>query len=205
MTLSPRCSSSGRLSSSPARNTPCTEGRPGLQSPGAVQTRPEAPGESPPGRAHSAIAALPAAPAGRWPLGRCLALPPLRGETRIVREGTEPLPAEGGWRKDRGLPAAPRDGPKRRHRRRLRAPAPRQRPGRSSLPPPARSRSRRKRARFRFRVSARGAVVGGSARFGSARPSPASARRHHVGPQRPHEAAADPVHGGRRARPQREG
>ncbi|XP_054128950.1 collagen alpha-1(I) chain-like [Melozone crissalis] len=79
VTLSARCSGSGRSSSSPARSAPCTEERPGLQSPGAVQTRPEAPGESPPGEQQSAIAALPGAPAGRWPLGRCLALTPLRG------------------------------------------------------------------------------------------------------------------------------
>lgn len=54
-----------RLSSSPARSAPYTEGRPGLQNPGAVQARPEAPGESPPGEQQSAIAALPGALDGR--------------------------------------------------------------------------------------------------------------------------------------------
>lgn len=61
------------------------------------------------------------------------------------------------------------------------------------------------RVRFRFRFDGCEETLLAAAALPCPGPSRPQPHRHHVGPQRPHEAAADPVHGGRRARPQREG
>lgn len=156
----------------------------------------------------SSAAALPGAPAARGPLGRCPALRP-PGGPRAEREGTEPLLAAGGWRNERGLPLLPSPGPG------SALAGPKRSPGsgaRAALPaPPAVTAGPASLpAPGAVPVAAEATEVpvpGGRSRRRcqrprSARPGPLSARRHHVGPQRPHEAAADPVHGGRRARPQ---
>lgn len=143
---------------------------------------------------------------------------------RVIPQGEEPCPGRG-ERPDTGdsrlpLPArGARGGDRARHSRQRSArpparpvPAPAAGPGKlphiwrhlrsfaarpGQLPLPAEVEPQ-----LLFRASGSAEPLSAAA---AAQARPARPRRRHVGPQRPHEAAADPVHGGRRARPQREG